>query len=342
MTQEQRIQSNVSRMFIAMLIWGVVFGCVISIVAYFTNLFLAFPIPYYLSRMFEWPECLVLGFAIAFLYVLSRRTTVTVTKEQIQIQRGFKKWQFPVASFYNTDTQKKMIGYNLFVFYYTKRYLVFKEASEKKKYRIYDITENRLEQIVQCIREQNNANLTIEEKIDIQTLLDDETERTEFVLNGNTLYGKEKKFLFFTAKLWIGIIAVLSLILLIDYKASSTVRPMFVLLLVLFVCMLLVLPFQILILKKKSKNCPGRIIITSDRFFVGGKSYSYSSVLQIKLTSPEKKSSSIYAVQRYMQIVESGGKKKYWMGSDTSYGSYRQLCKCLEEATFAYPGKVVY
>lgn len=342
MNPEIKIQSNKSLMLLATLIWGVVFGCIISIAAYFVDLFFYVPLPYYLSRLFEWPECLVLGVAIAFFYILSRRTTVAVTKEQVQIQRGLKKWQFPAASFYNTDTQKKMIGYNLFVFYYVKRYLVFKEGSEKKKCRIYDMTEDRLLQIVQAVREQNNANMTIEEKIDIQMLLDDETERTEFVLDGNTLYGKEKKFLFFTAKLWAGITAVLCLILLIGYRAGSAVQPMFVILLVLSACLLLALPFQILHLKKKSKTCPGRIIITSDRFCAGGQWHSYSAVLQIKLTSPEKKSSSIYPVQHYMQIVENGGKTKYWMGSEASYGSYRQLCKCLEEAAFAYPGKVVY
>lgn len=338
----KKIQSNVSLMILAVVFWGIVLGFVICIVAYFADLFIGFSFPYYLGRMLEWPECLVLGFFISFLHVLCRRTTVTVTGEHVQIQRGLHKWQLRTDSFYNTDTQKKMIGYNIFVIYFVKRYLVFRESSKERKYRIFDVTEQRLEEIIQCIREQNTANLSIEEKIEIQEMLDDETERTEFVLDGDEIYRKERKFLLSVAKLWGVAMVVLVLLLMMNYVANSGVDLMIAFFAVLVACLLIALPFQIMYIKKKSETCPGHIVITSDRFFVGGQSYSYSSVSQVRLTSPRKKSSSIYAVQHYMWIKKDGVKKKYWMGSDNSYGYYRQLCECLEEAFFAYPGKIQY
>lgn len=341
-TGGKKISSNAGLMVLAMVFWGIVFGVVICIAAYFTDLFTGVRFPYYLGKMLEWPSCLVLGFFIAFLYVLGRRTTVTVAGEGVQIQRGLHKWQLQAGSFYTTDTKKKMIGYHIFALYFVKRYLVFKESSKEKKYRIFDVTGQRLEEIVQCIREENNAGLSIEEKIDIQEMLDDETERTEFVLDGQEIYRKEKKFFLSVAKLWGMAMLVFVLILMVDYAANSGVDFLMAFFAVLVACLLIALPFQILYIKKKSETCPGHIVITSDRFFVGGQSYSYASVSQIRLTSPRKKSSSIYAVQHYMWIKKDGVRKKYWMGSDNSYGHYRQLCQCLEEAFFAYPGKIQY
>lgn len=63
---------------------------------------------------------------------------------------------------------------------------------------------------------------------------------------------------------------------------------------------------------------------------------------KIRLTSPRKKSSSIFPVQRYIYVSANGMTKKYWLGSEVSFRAYGSLCRSLELSMVLHPSKLRY
>lgn len=337
--ESKTIRSNAGLTALAVLIWGIVCGSVISVVTYYLAFFTDIRLFSYLDRILEWPNALIPGFVIALIYAMCRRTTVTIGKEQIQISRGLHRWNLPVETFDDAATSKKLVNHSFLVLYFVKRHLVFNDVSGEKKYRIYDVTDTQMEDIVRWIREQKMMDMPIEEKVAIQNSLDKEEKGQDFHLNTDKIWNNEKSYMYKRT----GIVFIVGVMLLLIGKDTMLMYVVSAeLVAVIAILYGLSAPLQALYLKRKSKKCPEHIRICSGCIWVGDNRYSYGALSKIRLTSPRKKSMGAEPVNRYLWVFTNGEKTKYWLGSDVSFGEYGRLCDCLEKATFAYPGKVQY
>lgn len=340
--ENKTIRSHLGLTALAILIWGVLWGCIIDIVIYVFYFFTNFPIFSFLYWILEWPKALIPGFIIGFIHVMCRRTTVTIGKEQVQIKRRFRTRVFPIEAFSDVITTKKFVGHNMFFAYFVKRYMVFDEGSWKTQYRVYDMTEDQTEAIVQCIREQRMVDLPIEDKIAIQETLEEEDGYNEFFLDPAEVYNDEKQYLYkISIILLVSGIALLVLGLLDDNTSIFAIIPTEILAIVVIIYAMTA-PLKAVYLKKKSKQCPRYIRVGSDAIWINDTRYTYSSLTRLQLTSPRKRTLGNDKFNRYIWIENNGEKKKYWLGSDVSFGGYERLCDCLDHAFFAYPKKITY
>lgn len=340
--ETKTIRSHIGLTILATLIWGVLWGCIIDIVIYVFYFFTNFRIFSYLYWILEWPKALIPGFVIGFIYVMCRRTTVTISKEWVQIKRGFRTWEVAKEAFCDVVTTKKFVGHSMFFAYFVKRYLVFEEDAQETQYRVYDMTEDQIETIVKHIRGQRMAELPIEEKVAIQEALEAEDGYNEFFLDPVEVYNDEKRYLYkiSTILLVSGIILLALSLLDGDFTALALLPTQVVAIVVILYAV--TVPLQALYLKKKSKQCPGYIRVGSDGIWINDTRYTYSSLTRLQLTSPRKRTFGNDKFNRYIWIESNGNMKKYWLGSDVSFGGYERLCDCLDHATFACSEKVAY
>ncbi len=336
------IRSHIGLTVLATLIWGILWGCIIDIAIYVFYFFTDLRIFSFLYWVLEWPKALIPGFIIGFVYIMCRRTAVTVSKSQVQIKRGFRTWVFPIETFSDVFTTKNFVGHNLFFAYFVKRYLVFDDGGKETQCRVYDMTEDQTETIVQYIREQQLLDLPIEDKIAIQETLEEEDGYNEFFIDPIEIYHDEKQYLYKISLIVLVAGFVLLVLALLD---SST--PMFEIipneiLATIAIIYAMTAPLKAMYLKRKSKQCPRHIRVGSDAIWINDTRYTYSSLTRLRLTSPRKRTLGNDKFNYYFWIENNGEKKKYWLGSEVSFGGYEQLCDCLEQAFFAYPEKITY
>lgn len=124
------------------------------------------------------------------------------------------------------------------------------------------------------------------------------------------------------------------------YIHILTLRFLFLTLLALMLLALLLAMY--IGLARKRGICAERIVTDGEHLTIGGDYYSYAYIEKIRLTSPRKKSSSIFPVQRYIYVSANGMTKKYWLGSEVSFRAYGSLCRSLELSMVLHPSKLRY
>lgn len=77
---------------------------------------------------------------------------------------------------------------------------------------------------------------------------------------------------------------------------------------------------------------------------VGNEHFNVSEIERLIMTSVDRKSSSIYPVQRYMIIITDTAKYKYWLGSEASMSvkEYKRICTFIRHAFINYPDKLEF
>ncbi len=193
--------------------------------------------------------------------------------------------------------------------------------------------------------------MTVEEKAEVkeiyreeavQALLYGKENRNEFVLPAAELIKKEKKCL---KRISMVILAVVLAVGALDVWAVMEERSfnMKLLFLTMMALALVILLFaEYLGLYVRRKIGAEKISIDGEHLRIDGRYYSYLGIQKIRLTSPRKKSSSIFQTHRYLYILDGEGKRKYWLGSEASFDEYDRLCKSLERAMVSYPEKLEY
>lgn len=336
---------------IRIFIYGVLLGCVFALLAFFILLYIPVPLLWRLYEIFRWPEGIFTGVIVSAGVILLRRTTVEIEGDKVSVSRVGYKERFELSQFMNSSIRRKVHIGSFSKFVTVKCYLIFIVPSGIRKCRLYGFGERELEKLLEAMRSSEAEYLTDEEKAAIMEKYSREASEAliygregdnEFRLPASLLVKKERDFLRKISLIMLGIIAVVGILDAYEILGNHTfsIQLFFASLLASLLLILIIASYIGLGIKRGI--CAERIIVDGTHLQVGGQYYAYSGIEQIRLTSPRKRSSSIFPVQRYMYIAAEGRTKKYWLGSQVSFGLYEDFCMSLERGIASYPGKLVY
>lgn len=302
-----------------------------------------------LYSILRWPVSILSGTVAGSVVVFLRRTVVEFTDRQITLTAPGSRKTFDIDQFLDSSVIRKEHIFSYGKFITVKCYLFFKSADGFRKYCLYGFSEKDLEHLLTAIRNCQSDSLTEEEKTAIAEQYSEEawnalmkgTENPyEFQLPSILLISREKSSL---KKIGAILLCAMLAVALLDAHALLS-EGMLTMQLLFLTVLILPVPFFLLVisvgLRRKRSICAEKIIIGKSYLQIHDRTYSYSYIRQLYLTSPRKKSSSIFPVQRYMYLTTLEGKRKYWLGSEASFGEYHRLCASLEQALISSPDKL--
>lgn len=361
MEEKKQVKSSITKEIEFIFEWGILIGIIFSIIDAFP--FLRLYRYLYLHMAARWPVGILTGIILAAIVMLLRRTTVLVKKDSVVIRRIGRSLQLSIDDFDMPVIKRKEHHFWVMKKIATKIYLSFSYPNGTKAYRLFEFSEMDLEQVIQFIREQCSENMPVEEKLAVWDSLNnmqeaivgcgdthekglesvsDDSPSNVFAMLPEEIRQREKKTILKIGGIWLIILAAMLIFIFCGFSQSSK-ESFKIIFFMLIACILLAaVPFQLLQLSWKMKRCPKSIRIEGDAMWVGEKYFPYIGVAYISMTSPRKKSDSIFPVQYWMTIKENGEKHRYWLGSQASYGEYREICKILERALIMRPDKLKY
>ena len=332
MSEEGKYRGRLWTAAVRVLVYGVLIGFVLQIIAI-------------------GPVGIVWGIFMSAGIVFFRRTTVEIEGEEICISGTGRKERFLLSQFaYPSIRRKTYIGsYSKFTA--VKCYFIFITSDGYKRCRLYGFGEKDLERALEAVRKAQAEHMTDEEKAAIVKEYSDEVSEAliqgregenEFQLPASVLMKKERKYLRKISLIMVGIVCAVAMLdvkeIFVNRTFSMKLVYMTLLAFMLLVCVIVM--YAGLIIRRGL--CGERIVIDGDHLKVGGDYYSYSCIETIRLTSPRKRSSSVFPVQRYMYVSAGGRTKKYWLGSEVSFREYESLCGRLEQGMILSPAKIRY
>lgn len=280
------------------------------------------------------------GVIAAVLTVLLRRTSVEMGSDYVVVKRAGVNVRcsaddrIVIKSDISTSTVEmlKMTTY--------KCGLVL----DGRYVRLYGFSEKSFELLADGIRCMKSENRPLEEKIlaETQTLYEPKVLLSadgldgEYGISRDKIISGEKKLVGKIAVIGIACAAVLILIGLDGggFKEAAA--------LIIAVCMVISCPFMLIGCFKRAKFFPEKIEISGEHLYVGDEHFTLTSIDYAKLTSPRKKSDSIYPVQYYLKIRDGGKVHKYWLGSSLlCQNYYGNFCDSMSRAFAMYPKKLI-
>lgn len=317
------------------------------------------------------PQGMIWGYGIALINVLLRRTTVVLTANEIVISRVGKKLLFKTEEFLERYLVQRNRAISFITWEKQKIYLRFRTTDGLRDCRLYEFSEDGLNRVEEAIKALQVLNIPMEERVRIQESLNEfvpiemkdsqKNERMQKLQkqtqaeSGPTIYRKENVFYFpvdqmiaterkiayQTIALWVFWMIVVVVLEYLSIKYGGAINWKGVIYLSGFIILLLYVPFRLKRLVTLKKACARLIYIDGDQIWVNGKSYAYSNVTRIEMTSPYRKSGTkFYAVDYYMVFRINGVGRKYWLGTSNTYPHYRKLYDTLEKALVMYPDKL--
>lgn len=209
--------------------------------------------------------------------------------------------------------------------------------------RLYGFGEKAFEQIADGIRRMKSENIPLEEKIsaETQTLYEPEILLSADGLDGE--YGVPRDKIIQEEKKLIGKIAVISIactavlvFIGLDGAGFKEIAA-----LIIAACMAVSCPFLLFSCFKRAKLFPEKIEISGEHLYIGEDHFTLAAIDCAKLTSPRKKSDSIYPVQYYLKIRDGGKVHKYWLGSSLlCQNYYGHFCEKMSKVFVMYPKKL--
>lgn len=299
----------------------------------------------------RWPEVFFLGFPVSAGIVFLRRTIVELEGNRICVRSTGRKECFDIQQFAYPSVRRKTYIGSYSKYTDVKCYLIFVTPEGYKRFRLYGFGERDLEKVLEAIRSAQAECLPQEEKAAIVREYEDETFEAlaegregynEFLLPASVLIKKERECLRKISLVMLGIILVVGIMDTYEILVNRTFRVRLLFLTILAVLLLIFLIVMYAGLGRKKRNCAERIVIEGNHLKVGEQYYSYAGIERIRLTSPRKRSDSIFPLQRYLYISADGRTKKYWLGSEASFGAYEELCHSLERGMVMTPNKLKY
>lgn len=351
MTEVKKYKGSFRKAAVRVMVYGLLLGCVLD----FVSVFLMMGIPSYLAwrlyGLFRWPAGFFFGIIVSAGIIFSMRTVVEIEGEKIHIGRFRRRESFWLEQFISSSVSRKdHIG--SFIKYTTvKCWLIFDTTNEVKRCRLYGFGEQDLEAVLEAVRSRQAECLTDEEKAAIiqeyereasEALIHGEEGGNEYRFPSEILIKKEKKCL---GRISLVTLAAAAAAAILDAQAILVRNTFSLQLMFLTMCVFMLVCLVIALgagLAVKKRICAERIIIEGEFLWVGGRNYSYSGIQKIRLTSPRRRSSSVFPVQRYMYVASEGKTEKYWLGSEVSFGCYGMFCRSLELAMVRYPDKLKY
>lgn len=336
MKEIKQVKSSIKKEMVFIFEWGIRIGVILSILKMFSIFKLCGGL--YLHVIASWPIGILTGVLIATVVMLLRRTTVLVTRDGVTITRIGKRVQLSIDDFDAPVIRRKEHSFFEVLKKTTlKIYVNVSYRNGTKAYRLYEFSEKELEEVVQYIREQRNDNIPVKEKIAVV-----DSFNVVFSLSRFEIKQHEKKTILKIGGIWLLVLEVMLIVFLRKFADSSMEYLKTILFIVILCTLLGAVPFQLFWIFWKCKFCPQTIRIGGDALWVDGEYFSYLALSYISMTSPRKESDSIFPVQYWITIKSNGKKYKYWLGSQASYGEYRELCKNLEQALVMRSNKLRY
>lgn len=283
--------------------------------------------------------CLPLGAIAAVIIQFFRFTVVSVSEEKVIVKRSLKKQVFMLDLYSFTEkTEYKKYG----AFTVNKRYLIAKENDENVVIiRLYGFSAYGLYGVINEINRIETEQLDKETKDDIIRSSWENNQR--FDLSPNSIISLEWKSTRFISFIFIAVTAVLVILLLFFGNGGYRDIKSLVIIVASFIC-IMEIPFEVIRTVKNSKRCPEYVEFIGEHLMIGEQHFIISDIEKITLTSADRKSSSVYPVQRYMVIKTYEGKYKFWLGSESSMSvkTYKKLCDFIWHAFVKYPTKLKF
>ena len=271
------------------------------------------------------------GVLAAVLSVLLRRTSVAVSSDGITVKRaGVNVILFGIGSI---EPKSDISSSTVESLKLNGRYV-----------RIYGFGEKAFERLADEIRLMQAENIPLEEKVSAETqslyepivLLSADGLDGQYFIPHDKIIREEKKLIGKIAAISIAIAAVLIFIGLDGAGFKEIIALM------IAACMAVSCPFLLIGCFKRAKLFPEKIEISGEHLYIGEDHFTLTGIDCAVLTSPRKKSDSIYPVQYYLKIKDGGKVHKYWLGSSLLCENYYdEFCKEMSKAFAMFPKKLV-
>lgn len=316
---------------------GLIFWLFIDILSDFTNF-----ISFFIYRL-KIPICFFTGFLIAVIVQILRFTIVTVSDEKVCVKRLLKKYTLELEKYYFYEkTEYKKHSISMLVFTRNKRYLILKDSVGKiRKIRLYSFSASGLYKLIDEIHKCETEAISNERKE--RVIRDSWENEKRFDIPVESIVRIEWKKVRIIISVWIGLAVLLTVLLIFTDNDSYQTFELMGMVLVSFICVLEI-PYELIRTIKNAKRCPEFIEFKGEHLMIGEDHFIVSDIEKLTMTSVDRKSNSIYPVQRYMIIKTDMAKYKYWFGSEASMSvkEYNMICSFIRQAFIKYPYKLEF
>lgn len=335
-------RSNIGNVILSCLIRAIVIEFALMLLYDFVDTLL-YNIPLFLFETTAMTACMAVGLAVSVIVSVFRFTTVEVSENEVVVKQGFKKRVFELYRYiFIEKTEYKKYNGSAKAFVENKRYLIAKDNDENVvRIRLYEFSANGLYNMVDEINRIETESLDSEIKEDI--IRESWENEQRFDLSPEEIISFEWKIVRFHCLIFIGLAVFFVIAVMLAGDDISTKPKLWAILIAVTLC-IMGLPFEIIRTLKNSKKCPEFIAYRGEHLLIGEYHFNISDIEKITLTSADRKSNSVYHVQRYMIIKTDIQKYKFWLGSEASITlrEYKKLCDFIWYAFVNCPSKLMF
>lgn len=296
---------------------------------------------YHIYTLFTWPYCILTGFVIALVIAYCRRTILTISEGVVKIKRFGKLLVIPQRNIIRIQAKNIRVGYYWFVYTIRKKYIVFYDGNgNKKKHRLYDFNEKDIEEFFEKWRYQESQNTSLQEKA--KSKYEAQQDPCVFKLKPEQIIKDEKKSIMRIAIIEL-MIAISGVFLILITKGSEkSLMPIVGLVIsLLAIMMLLFESIRIYHVNKRGPTCPRDILYKGTLISFDDADFNINEIVKITMTSPRKKSDSIYPTHYFISFeLQDMTKIKFWIGSESSFADYSKLCDFIASSMMSSPKKL--
>ena len=219
----------------------------------------------------------------------------------------------------------------MLVFTKHKRCLILKDTAGKIiKIRLYSFTSGSLYDLIDEIHKRETEAISDERKAEV--IRDSWDNERRFNVSSEDIIRSEWKKVGIIIAVWVSLAVCLTILLIFTDNDSYKTFELIFMVIVSLICVLEI-PYELIRTVKNVKRCPEYVEFKGEHFMVGEDHFIVSDIKKLTMTSADRKSGSIYPVQRYI-IVTCTEKYKYWLGSEASMSvkEYKRLCAFIRQA----------
>lgn len=307
---------------------------------------------YYLSVFLAWPGVMFTALSITLIRCILRRTTVTLSGNDIIIRRMRHTDKLSLADFIRPKTVESYIHIHFIGWFFRRRYLIFQDNNGKEKScRLYEFSEKDLERVMQLLTRVNRTeHLDEEDKTEI--MMNAFQSANEILIDPKYLWKRMSSRLLILFILCLAVFGISSCIfywmLVVPMPdALGSILPMVIgygsILLCLGNFLLLCRTLQILILNAiKKRNCPERIVFVGNMLQIDHTMYSINQIRQIIMSPPSRKPS--WFDHYHITLVTLEDTHKYWLGNTAGlgHGTWQTICRHMQGLLISCPAKLIY
>lgn len=253
-----------------------------------------------------------------------------------------KKYTLELEKYYFYEkTEYKKHSISMLVFTKHKRCLILKDTAGKIiKIRLYSFTSGSLYDLIDEIHKRETEAISDERKAEV--IRDSWDNERRFNVSSEDIIRSEWKKVGIIIAVWVSLAVCLTILLIFTDNDSYKTFELIFMVIVSLICVLEI-PYELIRTVKNVKRCPEYVEFKGEHFMVGEDHFIVSDIKKLTMTSADRKSGSIYPVQRYI-IVTCTEKYKYWLGSEASMSvkEYKRLCAFIRQAFINYPDKLEF